>query len=257
MSALPFRSGPGHRGSLAWADARAVLFDLDGVLTPTNRLHEQAWEIVLSGFCRCRGLTPDYTTADYFAHVDGKPRLDGIRDFLASRDCQLPDGHPDDTAGDDTAWALANRKNNVFHEILRRDGIEPYPGTSDVLADARRHAKLAVVSSSRNAVAVLDAAGLADSFAIVVDGQLAEREKLPGKPDPSVFCRAAALLGVRPEDSAVVEDALSGVAAGRAGGFGLVVGVDRGAGHDALRRSGADLVVSDLRALLDGWAEAG
>jgi HAD superfamily hydrolase (TIGR01509 family) len=222
-------------------------------------LHERAWEIVLTGLSRSLGLglASGYTTADYFAHIDGKPRLDGVRGFLASRGVQLPEGRPDDPAGDSTLWAVASRKNAVFHEILRRDGVEPYPGTVEVLADAGRHARLAVVSSSRNAVAVLGAAGLADSFDVVVDGLVAEREALPGKPDPSTFSRGAELLGARPADTAVVEDALSGVAAGRAGGFGLVVGVDRGAGLDALLRAGADLVVSDLRALTDDRAEVG
>jgi beta-phosphoglucomutase family hydrolase len=229
----------------------AVLFDLDGVLTPTADIHTRAWRTMFDEFLVPRGMAP-FTDDDYLRYVDGKPRFDGVRSFLASRGVTLPDGALTDPPGDATVSALGNRKNELFLQILRDDGIAPYPGSMRFLEhlDARG-TKVAVVSSSRNAREVLDASGLAPRFEVVTDGLVAAREHIAGKPQPDMFLDAANRLGVAPADSVVVEDAVSGVAAGRAGNFGLVVGVDRGAGHDALREHGADVVVDDLAELIE------
>ncbi|WP_149204534.1 HAD family hydrolase [Actinotalea subterranea] len=238
---------------MRWQQAEAVLFDLDGVLTPTAALHRRAWAQVLGAWFTAHGVRPGYTEDDYFEHVDGRPRLDGIRAVLASRGVTLPDGEPGDppdAAGAATVTSLGNAKNAAFGALLA-EGVAPYPGATDVLDDlARRGVPTAVVSASRNTTAVLAAAGLTERFGVVVDGVRAAAEGLPGKPSPRTFLRAAELLGVPPDRAAVVEDAVSGAAAGRAGGFGLVVGVDRGAGEDALREAGADVVVHGLTELV-------
>lgn len=197
-----------------------------------------------------------YTTADYFEHVDGKPRYDGVRDFLASRGIAIPEGTEDDPVDDGhdvaTVRSLGDRKNAALQEVLDRDGVAPYPGSLALLDHLRDLGlPLAVVSSSANARSVLAAAGLADRFRCVVDGEVARRANLPGKPEPDTFLHAAASLGVPPEEAVVLEDAVSGVRAGVAGRFGLVVGVDRGA-SDALREAGAGIVVSDLAELIPG-----
>jgi beta-phosphoglucomutase family hydrolase len=227
-----------------WRQHAGVLFDLDGVITPTAEIHEHAWGELFADF--------DYTEADYLRYIDGKPRYDGVRSFLASRDITLPEGHPDDPPGDDTVCAMGNRKNQLFNTILERDGIEPYPSsvaTLDLLDAAG--VKSAIVSSSKNARNVLDAAGLGDRFDVVVDGVVAASEHIVGKPAPDMFLHAARRLGVEPEHTVVVEDAVSGVAAGAAGGFAVVIGVDRGAGVETLLDQGADFVVDDLSVLLD------
>jgi beta-phosphoglucomutase family hydrolase len=229
----------------------AFLFDLDGVLTPTADIHHDAWTTMFNEFLLPRGLAP-FTEADYLAYVDGKPRFDGVRSFLASRGITLPEGDTSDPPGDGSVSALGNRKNELFQRLLRDEGIAPFAGSVrflDHLAD--RGVKMAVVSSSRNAREVLDASGLAPRFDVVTDGLVASREQIAGKPAPDMFLNAAARLGVPPGNAVVVEDAVSGVAAGRAGNFGLVVGVDRGAGHEALRANGADIVVDDLAELLE------
>src|SRR5262245_11877224 len=190
-----------------------------------------------------QGLPP-FSDDDYLSYVDGRPRFDGVRTFLASRDITLPEGVPTDPPGQGSVSALGNRKNDVFLEILRRDGIRPYPGSLQFLDHVEGEGKhVAVVSSSRNAREVLDAAGLTSRFEVVTDGLVAADEHIPGKPAPDMFLNAARRLGVEPARAVVIEDATSGVAAGHAGHFGLVVGVDRGAGHDALRQHGADVVV--------------
>lgn len=227
-----------------------MLFDLDGVLTPTAEVHMHAWEKMFGEFMSARGERP-YTTADYFAHVDGKPRYDGVRDFLASRDIALPEGDPSDPTDRETVCGLGNRKDDMFNRILAEDGVQAYPGSVACLDDlAQRGMHVAVVSSSRNAPAVLEAAGIADRFEVVVDGKVAQEHRLTGKPSPETFAYAAQRLGTSNERSVVVEDALSGVVAGNAGGFGLVIGVDRGAGAGALREAGADVVVQDLQELV-------
>lgn len=225
---------------------RAVLFDLDGVLTPTAEVHMRAWERLFAPYCDARGLAA-YTPADYFAHIDGKPRYDGVAAFLASRGVELPRGTADDAPGEDTVCALGNRKDAIVNRMFDEEGIAPYPGSVRFLdAVTAAGAQVAVVSSSRNTPAVLAAAGLTDRFAVVVDGNVAAREDLPGKPAPDTYLRAAELLGVPAAEAVVVEDALSGVQAGAAGPFGLVLGVDRGVGAQALAAHGADRVVADL-----------
>ena len=226
-----------------WTSAAGVLFDLDGVITPTAEIHEHAWGELFSAY--------DYTEDDYLRSIDGKPRYDGVRSFLASRDLTLPEGSPDDPPGTTTVCALGNRKNALFNEILERDGIAPFPSSAATLDLLDRAAiPSAIVSSSKNARTVLEAAGLGARFDVVVDGVVAVDESIAGKPAPDMFLHAARLLGVAVADSVVVEDAVSGVAAGAAGGFGTVIGVDRGAGEAALLAHGATFVVDDLAALL-------
>ena len=231
----------------------AVLFDLDGVLTPTAEIHERAWKSMFDDFLAARApgeAWEPFSADDYLAYVDGKRRVDGVRSFITSRGIELPEGTLVDEPGHDTVNALGNAKNAAFQTVLRRDGIAAYPGSVRLLDTLeQRRVPVGVVSSSRNAVEVLDAAGLTDRFVVVVDGNVAGARKLPGKPAPDTFLAAADELGVAAERTAVVEDAISGVAAGHAGGFALTVGVDRGAGHEALLGHGADLVVDDLAEL--------
>ncbi len=234
-----------------WDDYDAVLFDLDGVITPTAQVHMHAWSKMFNDFLAARGVQEPYTDQDYYDYVDGKPRYDGVRSFLASRGIDLPDGDPSDAPTEETVCGLGNRKNDAFSEVLRTEGVEAYPGSKRLVeALAERGTKLAVVSSSRNAPAVLETAGMRHFFPVLVDGGVAAERGLKGKPSPATFLEAATELGVDAERAVVVEDATSGVEAGSAGGFGLVVGVDRGAGEDALLRAGADVVVTDLEELL-------
>ncbi len=228
----------------------AVLFDLDGVLTPTSDLHVRAWRETLAPVCDAAGVRA-YTDADYFEHVDGRPRYDGVRALLDSRGIALPQGRPQDAPGAATVCAIGNAKNARFEGILREEGVTPFPGSLRLLDElAVTTTKLAVVSSSRNAAAVLRAAGLAGRFPVVVDGALAARENLAGKPAPDTFLLAAHLLGAPPARTMVVEDATSGVRAARAGAFARIVGVDRGVGALALLTAGADVVVRDLDELV-------
>jgi beta-phosphoglucomutase family hydrolase len=230
-----------------WDDYDAALFDLDGVLTPTADVHMRAWQELFSSYLAEHGLGEPYVESDYFDYIDGKPRYDGVRSMLESRGITLPEGEPSDPATSETVCGLGNRKNDVFAAVLAAEGVDPYPGSVALLDRlATRGTKVAVVSSSRNAPAVLAAAGLADRFSVVVDGTVAAGLRLPGKPAPDTFAYAAARLGVSIERSVVVEDAISGVEAGEAGGFGLVIGVDRGVGAERLRAAGADVVVRDL-----------
>jgi beta-phosphoglucomutase family hydrolase len=232
-------------------DFDAVLFDLDGVLTPTAEVHMRAWEKMFSDYLSARGVAEPYSQSDYFDYIDGKPRYDGVRSFLASRDITLPEGSSDDPADAETVCGLGNRKNEVFAGVLANEGVQPYAGSVALLDHlALAGTRVAVVSSSRNARAVLAAAGLADRFDVVVDGVVAGTEHLAGKPSPQTFLYAAQQLGVSADRTVVVEDALSGVEAGHAGDFGLVVGVDRGVGADRLLQAGADLVVADLAELV-------
>ena len=227
------------RGSIDWGDFAAVLFDLDGVITPTASIHEKAWADLFARW--------GFTNADYLAYVDGRPRYDGVRTFLASRGVSLPEGDPSDPPGDDTVCALGNRKDEMFNAVLARDGIAPYPGSVALMdhLDALGIPS-AIVSSSKNARTVLRAAGIEDRFQAVVDGNTLVEQQLAGKPDPAMFLNAAECLDVTPAQAVVVEDAISGVAAGHAGNFGLVLGVDRGGNRQALGDAGADVVVDDL-----------
>lgn len=237
--------------SVNWSDYGAILFDLDGVLTPTAEVHMAAWSEMFNDFLGSADLPgadlSPYQPDDYFQHVDGKPRYDGVRDFLASRGIVLPEGSADDSPEADTVIGLGNRKNAAFTVILERDGVTPYPG-SLALLDLLEELDIpkAVVSSSANAPAVLTAAGLAGRFVTVVDGKVAKAEGLPGKPAPDTFEYAARLCGVETAQAVVVEDAVSGVRAGAAGDFALVIGVDRGVGEQALTDAGAGVVVADL-----------
>lgn len=227
-----------------WTDYDAVLFDLDGVITPTAEIHEHAWSELFASY--------DFTAADYLTYIDGKPRYDGVRSFLAARRITLPDGDPSDAPGANTVCAMGNRKNALFNEVLDRDGIAPYPGsaaTLELLANAS--IPDAIVSSSKNAVPVLNAAGLGDRFDIVIDGIVATHQGLAGKPAPDGYLLGAERLGVDPARTVVVEDATSGVAAGAAGNFAVVIGVDRGASPQSLLDHGATFVVADLDELLN------
>lgn len=234
-----------------WTEYSAALFDLDGVLTPTAEIHQKAWSEMFNALlAEYPGVRP-YGEEDYFQFVDGKPRYDGVRSLLADRGISLPEGNPQDSPDSRTICGLGNRKNAVFVHVLARDGIGPYRGSQHLVDSlAARRVEMAVVSSSRNAEAVLRASGLLSRFDVVVDGLLAAKEGLAGKPAPDTYLRGAELLGVEPGRCVVFEDAVSGVAAGSAGGFGLVVGVDRGVGRDRLLASGADIVVDDLEEVI-------
>jgi len=237
-------------------DLDAVIFDMDGVVTDTAVVHAAAWKRLFDEFLRARAETsgeafvPFDGGADYERYVDGKNRYDGVRSFLESRRISLPEGEAGDAPGTDTVRALGNRKDEYFLEHIRAHGVVVYESTvrliHRLLADGRR---TAVVTASRNATEVLAASGLAGLFEEKVDGVVAADLGLPGKPRPDTFLEAARRLGVEPARAAVVEDALSGVAAGRAGGFGLVVGVARHGRKDALLEAGADVVVEDLAEL--------
>ncbi|WP_297739603.1 HAD family phosphatase [uncultured Tessaracoccus sp.] len=232
-----------------WSAHEAALFDLDGVITPTAEIHMRAWNEMFNAFLDAD--QPRYTDDDYFRYVDGKPRYDGVRDFLASRGIILPDGDPSDEPDARTVCGLGNRKNQQFNLIIERDGIAPYPGSKRLIeALAERGLKLAVVSSSKNAPAVLRAAKMDHFFKVIVDGNVAARQHIPGKPAPDMFRHAAELVQANERRCVVLEDAISGVQAGAAGDFALVVGVNRGVGPDELRQAGADIVVEDLEELL-------
>lgn len=235
-----------------WEDFDAALFDLDGVLTPTAEVHMQAWQDLFVDYLTTKGIVDrPYVQADYFDHIDGKPRYDGVRAFLSSRGLTLPEGDPSDSPETETVCGLGNRKNAFFSAVLTDQGVQPYAGSVTLLDHlAQLGTKIAVVSSSRNAPAVLAAAGLADRFEVVVDGEVAAKEGLAGKPSPETFVAAASRLGADVPRSVVVEDAISGVQAGHDGSFGFVVGVDRGVGAQKLTDAGADLVVSDLAELV-------
>jgi beta-phosphoglucomutase family hydrolase len=225
----------------------AVLFDLDGVLTPTAEVHMHAWQTLFEELFATWDITPPYSERDYFEYLDGKKRYDGVASLLRSRDIEVPWGHPSDPPEADTVCGIGNRKNAVFERLLREEGIAPYPGSLALLDElTAAGTPVAVVSSSKNAEEVLRVAGLYDRFAVVMDGVIAERDHLASKPAPDVFIEAARMLGADPARSVAVEDALSGVQSAVAGGFGLVVGVDRGVGSDVLREAGAHVVVADL-----------
>lgn len=236
----------------------ACLFDLDGVLTQTARVHARAWKQMFDDFLRERSdrtgqpFLPFEVPTDYARYVDGLPRLDGVRAFLESRDIELPMGASTDPAGAETVYALGERKNDLVRRLIAEDGVEPYAGSVRFLEAVReRGLRRAVVSSSTNARDVLAAAGIEQLFDARIDGVVAEREGLPGKPAPDTFLAGARALEIEPERAAVFEDALAGVEAGRAGAFGWVVGVDRVGQAEALSARGADIVVADLAELLE------
>jgi beta-phosphoglucomutase family hydrolase len=236
----------------------ACLFDLDGVLTQTAKVHSAAWKQMFDDFLQERArrahetFVPFDSIGEYDQYVDGKPRYDGVRAFLASRGIELPQGGPDDPPEAETIDGLGNRKNEIVLRLIREHGVQPYEGSVRyVKAVQAAGLPRAVVSSSTNCRDVLAAAGIEDLFEEIVDGVVAEREHLHGKPAPDTFLAGARALGVEPAKAAVYEDALAGVEAGRAGAFGFVVGVDRVGQADALRAHGADVVVDDLAELME------
>jgi beta-phosphoglucomutase family hydrolase len=253
------RPAPYAWGVLGLPDGvRGCLFDLDGVLTQTAKVHDAAWKEMFDAYLRQRAqrtgepFVPFDPVKDYDEYVDGKPRADGVRSFLASRGITLPDGQDDDPPAAETVHGLGNRKNEIVLRRIREDGVEAYPGSvTFVRAVKAAGMPRAVVSSSANCHDVLVAAGIDDLFDARIDGVVAEREHLRGKPAPDTYLAGARALGLKPTAAAVFEDALAGVAAGRAGGFGFVVGVDRVGQADALKQHGADIVVTDLSELME------
>jgi beta-phosphoglucomutase family hydrolase len=233
------------------------LFDLDGVLTPTAKVHAKAWKQMFDQYLSERAQRtgePFQEFAlpqDYDEYVDGKPRRDGVRSFLASRGIELPLGTADDPPDAETIYGLGTRKNDIVVRLIHHEGVEPYDGSVSYVKAARDHGlRRAVVSSSTNCHDVLVAAGIADLFEVEIDGQVAEREHLAGKPAPDTFLAGARALDTEPAHAVVFEDALAGVEAGRAGHFGWVVGVDRTGHAAALSEHGASVVVQDLAELL-------
>ena len=236
----------------------AVLLDLDGVITDTASIHAACWKQMFDEYLQKRAIErgeafrPFDIAADYRLYVDGKPRYDGVRDFLTSRGIRLPEGSPDDPAQAETVHGLGNRKNDLVNKIIEEEGVVPYEGSVKFLHQLRNQRfKVAVVTSSQNCTAVLKAAKLDHFFDVQVDGNTIHAQHLAGKPAPDTFLMAARLLGVEPKRAIVIEDALSGVEAGSAGDFGLVIGVARKGNAEELRRHGAHLVVNDLGELAD------
>ncbi len=235
----------------------AVLFDLDGVLTDTAKIHAACWKRMFDDFLRQRATENDELfrpfgiATDYKLYVDGKARFDGVRSFLESRGIHLPSGDPNSPPDNETICGLGNRKDEMVKEALESEGVEAYEGSVGLIRHVRSQGiKTAVVSASSNCEAVLRSAGITDLLDVRVDGEVAARLGLPGKPAPDTFLKAAEELGVAPERAVVVEDAISGVQAGRNGGFGLVIGVDRKGDPEALWENGADIVVADLAEML-------
>jgi beta-phosphoglucomutase family hydrolase len=236
----------------------AVLFDLDGVITDTATLHDACWKKMFDEYLQKRAtqrgeaFRPFDLANDYRLYVDGKPRFDGVRDFLTSRGIKLPEGSPDDPPQLETVYGLGNRKNDLVNELIKQQGVEPYKGSVELIQQIRhRGFKIAVVTSSENCETVLKAVKLDAFFETRVDGHMMHAQNLAGKPAPDSYLAAAKLLGVEPERSVVIEDAIVGVEAGSKGKFGLVVGVARKGNAEELRRHGAHLVVNDLSELVD------
>jgi beta-phosphoglucomutase family hydrolase len=236
----------------------AVLLDLDGVITNTASLHAASWKKMFDEYLqkhateRGEVFRPFDIDTDYRLYVDGKPRFDGVRDFLTSRGIQLPEGTPDDPPEVETVGGLGNRKNDLIHKVIKDLGVQPYEGSVKFIRQLRDQGfKTAVVTSSENCAAVLKAAKLATSFKVRVDGHVIHAQHLAGKPAPDTYLMAAKLLRVEPARAVVIEDAISGVQAGAAGNFGLVIGVARKGNAEELKRYGAHLVVSDLGELIE------
>jgi len=236
----------------------AVLFDLDGVITNTATLHATCWKRMFDEYLRKRAqqrgeaFRPFDLAADYRLYVDGKPRFDGVRDFLSSRGIQLPEGNLDDPGSVETVHGLGNRKDHMVNRVIAEVGVEAYTGTVQFIHQVRRDGfKIAVVTSSQNCTAVLRAAKLDNFFKVRVDGNVIQAQRLAGKPAPDTFLMAARLLGVEPARTVVIEDAISGVQAGVNGNFGLVIGIARKGNAAELKHHGAHLVVRDLGELVD------
>jgi beta-phosphoglucomutase family hydrolase len=236
----------------------AVLLDLDGVITDTANMHAACWKQMFDEYLQRRAgergepFHPFELATDYRLYVDGKPRFDGVRDFLTSRGIQLPEGSANDPPQAETVSGLGNRKNDLVNNVIDEVGVEPYEGTIKLIRQLRHQGfKIAVVTSSQNCEAVLRAAKLDAFFEVRVDGHMIHAQHLAGKPAPDTFLMAATLLGVEPRRAVVIEDAIAGVQAGRHGNFGLVIGVSRKGNADELRHHGAQLVVNDLDELVD------
>ena len=247
-----------NKRAITRAQYDAVLLDLDGVITDTAGIHAACWKQMFDEYLqkqatqRGEAFHPFDIATDYRLYVDGKPRYDGVRDFLKSRGIELPEGSPDDPPQAETVGGLGNRKNDLVNKIIEEKGVEPYEGSVELIHQLRHQEfKLAVVTSSQNCTAVLKAAKLDGFFDVQVDGNTIHAQHLAGKPAPDTFLMAAKLLGVEPARAIVIEDAISGVEAGCAGEFGLVIGVARKGNADELRRHGAHLVVNDLGELAD------
>jgi beta-phosphoglucomutase family hydrolase len=237
-----------------WASIEAVIFDMDGVVTQTAKTHAAAWKKLFDAYLRDldkkkgTAFRPFSIENDYRLYVDGKPRYEGVKSFLESRGLKLPPwGDPGDPPERETICGIGNRKNELFHGILKKEGAEVYRSTVDLIHTLKkRGVRTAVVTSSKNCEAVLEAARIRDLFDAKVDGKDAERLNLEGKPNPDIFLRAAGDLGVDPKRAVVVEDAIAGVQAGKNGNFGVVIGVDRNGHSDGLIENGADITVKDL-----------
>jgi beta-phosphoglucomutase family hydrolase len=247
-----------NKRAITRAQYDAVLLDLDGVITDTAGIHAACWKQMFDEYLqkqatqRGEAFHPFDIATDYRLYVDGKPRYDGVRDFLKSRGIELPEGSPDDPPQAETVGGLGNRKNDLVNKIIEEKGVEPYEGSVELIHQLRHQEfKLAVVTSSQNCTVVLKAAKLDGVFDAQVDGNMIHARHLAGKPAPDTFLMGAKLLGVEPGRAVVIEDALSGVEAGSAGGFGLVIGVARKGNAEELRRHGAHLVVNDLGELVD------
>ena len=235
-------------------DITALLFDLDGVLTQTAKVHFKAWKETFDAYLKSRDgdVFQEFTQDDYNEYVDGMPRYDGVRSFLKSRGIELPEGSPDDSPDAETVDGIGNQKNDLVLEIIKRDGVEVYDGSvAFVKAAEQAGLRRAVVSASANCRAVLKSAGIEDLFEQIIDGNTTDEQHLRGKPHPDTYLAGARALGVDPSEGAVFEDATAGVQAGHDGHFGYVVGVDRVDHAKALTEHGADVVVKDLSELLD------
>ncbi|MFQ5539100.1 MAG: HAD family hydrolase [Candidatus Binatia bacterium] len=242
----------------------AVIFDLDGVVTDTAKVHASAWKVLFDTYLRLREsrakepFSPFDKESDYLTYIDGKPRYEGIRSFLESRGIVIPYGQPSDGSDQETICGLGNKKNKLFTEILQRDGVEVFRSTLELIRELKSHGvKAAIVSSSKNCQAVLKIAGIEDLFEARVDGVVSASLGLKGKPNPDIFTKSAEILSTDIKRSVVVEDSIAGVEAGKTGKFGMVIGVDRLNHYSSLRETGADLVVKDLVEIsvkkIDAW----
>lgn len=229
---------------------KGAVFDMDGVITKTAKIHAKAWKTLFDDFLQQfqgEDYQPFHIDRDYAQYIDGKPRLDGIRSFLKSRKISLEEGGPEDEGHRHTVFSLGDLKNKIFLRLLQEEGAEVYPDTIALVKKWKGKLKLAVISSSKNCRHVLESAGALAFFDVRVDGISSEKKQLKGKPDPDIFLEASKLMGLQPAECIVFEDAIAGVQAGKKGGFGLVIGVARGNGRENLINSGADFVVNSLK----------
>jgi trehalose 6-phosphate phosphatase len=228
---------------------KGAIFDMDGVITQTAKVHARAWKELFDGFLKEHegsSFKPFDINSDYKRYIDGKPRLDGIRSFLESRNISLKEGKPGEKASKTTVHDLSERKNSFFLSVLEKEGVEVYPDAQKLIRRWKGQRKLAVISASKNCEFILTSVGMLDRFDARVDGIISERRKLKGKPEPDIFLEAARLLELQPAECMIFEDAIAGVQAGKKGGFGLVVGVARDGEEEDLLENGADFVISSF-----------